>query len=116
MARWSIVHPRSETDVEEVKRIMETEKKTAARRTGTPKKMAASAPAPSKTRKKTPTAAKAAKPRHGIPPEERQRLIAQAAYLRAERRGFSGGSPEQDWLLAEAEIDSILMKRGGGED
>jgi hypothetical protein len=95
---------------------METEKKLAARKTVAAKKKTAAAPAPSKARKKSPTAAKAAKPRHGIPPEERQRLIAQAAYLRAERRGFSGGSPEQDWLLAEAEIDAMLMKRGAGED
>jgi hypothetical protein len=93
---------------------METEKKLAARKTVAAKKKTAAAP--SKSRKKGPTAAKTAKPRHGIPPEERQRLIAQAAYLRAERRGFSGGSPEQDWLLAEAEIDAMLMKRGAGED
>jgi hypothetical protein len=95
---------------------METEKKLAARKTVAAKKKTAAAAAPSKTRKKAPTAAKAAKPRHGIPPEERQRLIAQAAYIKAEQRGFSGGSPEQDWLLAEAEIDAMLMKRGAGED
>jgi hypothetical protein len=31
-------------------------------------------------------------------------LVAEAAYLRAERRGFIGGSPEQDWLEAEQEL------------
>ena len=31
-------------------------------------------------------------------------LGAEAAYLRAERRGFVGGSPEQDWLEAEQEV------------
>lgn len=41
-------------------------------------------------------------------PEERTVLIEQAAYLRAERRGFQNGSPEQDWLEAEQEIDRIL--------
>lgn len=40
---------------------------------------------------------------------ERCRLIAEAAYLRAERRGFSGGDPQQDWLEAEAEVDQILL-------
>lgn len=40
---------------------------------------------------------------------ERCRLIAEAAYLRAERRGFSGGDPEQDWLEAEAEVDRTLL-------
>jgi hypothetical protein len=42
-------------------------------------------------------------------------MIAEAAYLRAERRGFSGG-PEQereDWLAAEAAVDALLQ--GGHE-
>lgn len=37
--------------------------------------------------------------------EERHRMIAEAAYFRAEARGFRGGDPLEDWLLAEAEID-----------
>jgi len=40
--------------------------------------------------------------------EERHRMIELAAYYRAERRGFSDGSAEQDWLEAEAEIDRVL--------
>lgn len=40
---------------------------------------------------------------------ERARLVAEAAYLRAERRGFSGGDPQQDWLEAEAEVDRMLL-------
>jgi hypothetical protein len=40
--------------------------------------------------------------------EERQRLIAEAAYFIAERRGFAGGSPDEDWRQAEAEVDSRL--------
>lgn len=35
---------------------------------------------------------------------EWQLLVATAAYLRAEARGFAGGSPEQDWFEAEAEL------------
>lgn len=44
--------------------------------------------------------------------DERTQRIATAAYLRAERRGFSNGSPEQDWLEAEAEVDRV--SRAGG--
>jgi len=33
-----------------------------------------------------------------------QRMVAEAAYFRAERRGFIGGSPEQDWFEAEVEL------------
>ncbi len=41
--------------------------------------------------------------------DQRRRMIAEAAYYRAERRGFIGGSPEQDWIEAEAEIDRVLQ-------
>lgn len=43
-----------------------------------------------------------------IAPDERQRMIAEAAYYRAERRGFTGGSDVEDWLAAEAEVDGLL--------
>lgn len=39
-----------------------------------------------------------------VSPEERQRLIAMAAYYRAERRGFAPGRELDDWLESEAEI------------
>ena len=39
---------------------------------------------------------------------EWQQMVATAAYLRAEARGFVGGSPEQDWFEAEAELRSAL--------
>ena len=42
--------------------------------------------------------------------ETRNRLIQQTAYLRAERRGFAGGDPEQDWLEAEIEVDRLLLE------
>ena len=41
-------------------------------------------------------------------PEERYRLIAEAAFLKAESRGFVGGDPVVDWLAAEQEIDDSL--------
>lgn len=42
--------------------------------------------------------------------DARRRLIAEYAYLLAERRGFTDGSPEQDWLEAEKEIDQLLLQ------
>jgi hypothetical protein len=41
--------------------------------------------------------------------ETRARMIAEAAYFAAERRGFAGGGELDDWLLAEAEIDRLLQ-------
>ena len=37
--------------------------------------------------------------------EDRQQMIATAAYYLAERRGFNSSDEIQDWLEAEAEID-----------
>ncbi|HYW04835.1 MAG TPA: DUF2934 domain-containing protein [Gammaproteobacteria bacterium] len=51
----------------------------------------------------------AATPRGAIPADERRRQIAEAAYYRAEKRGFQGGDPVDDWLVAEAEFN-----RAGG--
>jgi hypothetical protein len=45
--------------------------------------------------------------------EEREDLIREAAYLRAESRGFIGGSPEEDWCEAEREIDQRLAQETG---
>lgn len=41
-------------------------------------------------------------------------MIAEAAYLRAERRGFSAGGEEEDWLAAEKEVDALLSAGQGG--
>jgi len=43
-----------------------------------------------------------------ISASEREQLIAEAAYYRAERRGFQGGDPVQDWIEAEAEVERTL--------
>jgi len=44
--------------------------------------------------------------------EERTRMIALNAYLRAEGRGFEGGDPVRDWLDAESEVDTMLAGSG----
>ena len=40
--------------------------------------------------------------------QERDRLIAQAAYFRAEKRGFAPGCELQDWVEAEAEVLRLI--------
>ena len=42
--------------------------------------------------------------------EDIKLMIAEAAYYHAERRGFMGGDMDEDWSLAEAEIDSMLSQ------
>jgi len=47
----------------------------------------------------------------GITQEQRVLMIAEAAYYIAQRRGFDLGSPLEDWLIAEAQIDALLGER-----
>lgn len=58
---------------------------------------------------KPPAARKRQSPVSGTPallaPEVRHGMICEAAYYRAEQRGFSGGDPIADWVAAEVEID-----------
>lgn len=49
--------------------------------------------------------------RHALlvqPHPERQQLISEAAYHKAEARGFESGHELEDWLAAEAEVDARL--------
>jgi Protein of unknown function (DUF2934) len=46
--------------------------------------------------------------------EARRALIAENAYLRAERRGFAPGHESEDWLAAEVEVDALLRAEHGG--
>lgn len=41
----------------------------------------------------------------GFEPQHRRARIAEAAYFKAEARGFAPGFEEADWLAAEQEID-----------
>jgi Protein of unknown function (DUF2934) len=76
-------------------------------------------------REKSPTSASARKPAprktlsrkqavtaftQFVGPEYRAALIAEAAYFRAEKRGFHPGHETEDWLAAEAEVDARLMR------
>ena len=48
--------------------------------------------------------------------KQRLLMIAEAAYFRAERRGFQGGDPVADWLEAEAEINARLASSDPGSE
>jgi hypothetical protein len=50
-------------------------------------------------------------PGSALKPENRHRMVAEAAYYKAEKRGFRAGNPEKDWVEAEAEVESSLAKR-----
>ena len=78
----------------------------------------------SRSKRKKPNTSKTAKPpvrgksagraakapsTEAVNPDERHRMIALAAYYRAEQRGFVNGDPVQDWLLAEAEVMTRLL-------
>lgn len=39
---------------------------------------------------------------------QRHHMIEEAAYFLAEHRGFEGGDPLQDWLVAESEVNTVL--------
>lgn len=43
--------------------------------------------------------------------QQRQEMIAIAAYYLAERRGFAPGGAEADWLRAEQVIDAMIADR-----
>jgi hypothetical protein len=41
--------------------------------------------------------------------EQREQMIRDTAYFLAQRRGFTEGNPEVDWVEAEAEINRLLL-------
>lgn len=82
-------------------------KKKTSKKKATKKKPAASAT----TKKKTSSPGKAKQASDttfDISAEERWRMIANSAYLKAEARGFAPGHETEDWLKAEKEVDTLL--------
>lgn len=45
--------------------------------------------------------------------EQREQMIREAAYYRAERRSFAGVESSEDWAVAEKEIDALLAQQAG---
>jgi len=78
---------------------------------GTPRARAKSATTSAPRVRKT---AKEAATHVPVSEDVRRGMIAKAAYLRAERRGFAPGGEAEDWLAAEAEVDALLEARHGG--
>lgn len=105
-----------------------TEKKTSSSRSGKTTKSKTTTVS-SKTRKETPVKTRPTATRTRTAPsplaaaapavamaanlpiggEELMRMIAELAYFRAEKRGFQGGDPVEDWLMAEQEIKSRFV-------
>jgi hypothetical protein len=71
-------------------------------------------PPPSKVASSPPGRTASSPPlRTRVTPEARRALIAENAYLRAERRGFEPGHETEDWLAAETEVDALLRAQQG---
>jgi Protein of unknown function (DUF2934) len=95
---------------------MATRRPTEPPRTPEEKPTAAAAPR-ARAKSSTPRARKKAVEAPvsvAISEDVRRGMIAEAAYLRAERRGFAPGREHEDWLAAEAEVDALLKARHGG--
>ena len=45
-----------------------------------------------------------------LSPALREEMIREAAYYRAEKRGFRGGDPLADWLAGEEEVNTALSQ------
>jgi len=103
--------------------MAKTTRKTAAKAAEPTQKKAAAKKAPAKktvAKKKTATRKKAAvkkatsvksAARKTLTIAERDQMISEAAYLRGEAQGFLSDERE-DWLLAEAEVNTRLEKAG----
>jgi hypothetical protein len=79
------------------------------------KKSTARRAAPEITSKQVSKSARAAEQPVKIDAEARYRMIAELAYSKAEKRGFENGSPVDDWLAAEREVDATLMAQRKGK-
>jgi len=82
-----------------------TKKAKVASKTTLPSQTVARAPVARTEGKK---GSPAPQPGSALNVEERTRLVAQAAYFRAEKRGFAPGFELQDWVEAEAEVLRLI--------
>ncbi len=81
-------------------------KKTVAKKTVTKKKVAA---APAQTGVEA--VAIASTTSAAIDPDTRAQMVAEAAYYRAQKRGFEGGQEQEDWYEGEREIEELLKDK-----
>ncbi len=87
-------------------------KKTVAKKAAAKKAVAKKAAVKASPQPPLPDRAVTLKPVAEVTPEERYRMIQEAAYYRAEKRGFEPGHDEEDWAAAVAEIDAMLSRDG----
>ena len=66
---------------------------------------------PKPTRAATKSAAPAPTTKKSVNEAERQRMIGEAAYYLAEKRGFTPGHHDADWAEAERQINAKLKAR-----
>jgi hypothetical protein len=104
--RRSTEPPRNPEIAKEIPKVIKSDEKIAAT---APTRARAKSTAP-----RVPKAAAKAPARVAISEDVRRGMIAEGAYLRAERRGFAPGHEEEDWIAAEAEVDALLKARHGG--
>ena len=95
---------KGETTTPTVKKAATRKKSTAPRKTASKKAASQSSARSESTTKPSPGPV-------NISAEERWRMVATAAYHRAEKRGFQPGHEVEDWLAAEREIDAVLKPR-----
>jgi hypothetical protein len=101
--------PRSADLSKEIPNVLKADEKLAPKtpraraKSTTPRATAAAVKKPAAAAKAAPT----------VSEDVRRGMIAEGAYLRAERRGFAPGYEETDWLAAETEVDALLKARAG---
>jgi hypothetical protein len=78
---------------------------TSTKKTTSSKKSVIKKSSPKKT-----ATNKAASPA-SITPQVRWKMIEEFAYLHAEKNGFMGANPVDDWLVAEVEINRYLEEK-----
>jgi hypothetical protein len=93
--------PKKSVKKEPVPKKKVTKKKTAKKKV-TKKKAASAKKATAKTTSKPASLE--------ITPEERWKMVAIAAYHRAEKRNFEPGHELHDWTESEKEIDKFLRR------
>ncbi len=95
---------KKKTSAKKTTKKTNTKKKPAAKKTTTKK-------ASKKTSRHSSKVHRASSTQLNINAEERWRMIATAAYHKAEARGFAPGREAEDWFEAEKEVDALLKTK-----
>jgi len=85
-----------------------SKKKTSKKKAPAKKKVTSKKTAAKKKTTRPSKAKNSSAGRFEINAEERWRMIANSAYLKAEARGFAPGYETEDWLQAEKEVDALI--------